>query len=212
MSITELLINYFTAIISTGGYWGVMLLMALESMIAPVPSEAVMPFVGFLLFQKRFFWLSAIFFSTFGSLIGSLVSYCLGAWGGRPLIAKYGKYFLLNEYHLQKTEKFFTKHGDKTIFISRFIPIVRHLISIPAGLGRMNLGKFLLYTALGAGLWNSFLAYLGYYLGSRWHEIKKYSEVADVVLIVLIIAAVIAGLIHRRRERGAGVDKTSIKE
>jgi len=209
MGLTELLINYFTAIISAGGYWGVMLLMVLESMIAPVPSEAVMPFAGFLWFEGQFNFWGIIVASTLGSIVGSLISYYLGAWGGRPLLLKYGKYLLLNEHHLQATEKFFTKHGDKTIFISRFIPIVRHLISIPAGLGKMNLFKFCLYTILGAGLWNSFLTYLGYYLGSQWHEIRKYSEVVDVVLIILIVVAVVIGLIHRRRERRLDRDTLS---
>lgn len=212
MGLTEFLINYFTAIISTGGYWGVMILMALESMIAPVPSEAVMPFAGFLWFEGQFNFWGVVIASTAGSIVGSLISYWLGFYGGRPLVKRYGKYLFLNEYHLQWTEKFFTKYGDKTIFFSRFIPVVRHLISIPAGMGKMNLGKFLLYTALGAGLWNSFLAYLGYYLGSRWHEIRKYSEIVDVILVILIIIAVIIGLIHHRRERKQGVDKTSIKE
>ena len=158
----EPLINLFTDIISTGGYAGIAILMALESMVAPVPSEAVMPFAGMLWFSGQMsFWLILIF-STLGSIIGSLISYYMGLYGGRPLITKYGKYLLLNEHDLAITERFFKRFGDKTIFISRFVPVVRHLISIPAGTGKMNLVKFIFYTTLGAGLWNAILTYLGY--------------------------------------------------
>ncbi len=190
MNFTELLLNFFTAIITQMGYFGVFLLMVMESMVLPVPSEAVMPFAGFLWHQGTFnFWIIAIT-STLGSIIGSLISYGIGFYGGRPLIKKIGKYFLLNEHHLELTERFFTRYGDKTIFISRFIPVVRHLISLPAGLGKMKLFKFCLYTILGAFLWNSFLAYLGYYLADNWNIIRKYSEVIDIFVIILIIAAV----------------------
>ncbi|PIY97211.1 MAG: DedA family protein [Candidatus Kerfeldbacteria bacterium CG_4_10_14_0_8_um_filter_42_10] len=191
MGLTEFLIHYFTLIISQLGYWGVGLLMTLESMVAPVPSEAVMPFAGFLWFDHKFTFWGLAFSSTLGSIIGSLISYYVGAFGGRPLVKKFGKYLLLNEHHLDQTQRFFAKYGDKTIFISRFIPVIRHLISLPAGVGRMNLAKFSLYTVIGAGIWNSFLAYLGYYLGSRWEEIRKYSEILDIVIIVLIVGTIV---------------------
>ena len=160
-------------------------------MVAPVPSEAVMPFAGFLWFDHKFTFWGLAFSSTLGSIIGSLISYYVGAFGGRPLVKKFGKYLLLNEHHLDQTQRFFAKYGDKTIFISRFIPVIRHLISLPAGVGRMNLAKFSLYTVIGAGIWNSFLAYLGYYLGSRWEEIRKYSEILDIVIIVLIVGTIV---------------------
>jgi len=156
-----------------------------------VPSEAVMPFAGFLWRQGTFnFWIIAMA-STLGSIIGSLISYYIGAWGGRPIIKKFGKYFLLNEHHLELTERFFSRYGEKAIFISRFIPVVRHLISLPAGVGRMKLFKFSLYTILGALLWNSILAYLGYYLADNWNIIRKYSEAIDILVIILIIAAIV---------------------
>ncbi|KKU13942.1 MAG: hypothetical protein UX17_C0005G0018 [Parcubacteria group bacterium GW2011_GWC2_45_7] len=203
MGITEFLLDYFTAIISGAGYFGVAGLMILESMVAPVPSEAVMPFAGFLWFENRFSFGGIVLFSTLGSVIGSLFSYYIGIYGGRSFINKYGKYVLLNDHHLKMTEKFFAKYGEKTIFISRFIPVVRHFISIPAGIGRMNIFKFFVYTALGAGVWNGFLAYLGYYLGSQWHEIRKYSEVIDVLIVVLILAGVMY-LIGKKYKKGGG--------
>lgn len=174
-------------IIGAGGYAGVFFLMMLESMVAPVPSEAVLPFAGFLIFSGKISLFMAVAAGTLGSIVGSLLSYYMGLYGGKICVKKYGKYLLLNEKHLLVAEKFFAKFGDKTIFISRFIPVIRHFISIPAGIGKMNLKKFIAYTAIGAGLWNFFLTYFGYCLGSKWEEIRKYSEVLDKLIIILII-------------------------
>lgn len=184
----EFLVHFFTSLISAAGYAGVFFLMVLESMVTPVPSEAVMPFAGVLWFLGEMSFWPIVVWSTLGSIVGSALSYYIGLYGGRPLLQKYGKYVLLNEHDLAYTERFFANYGDKTIFISRFIPVVRHLISIPAGMGKMNIYKFIFYTALGAGLWNAFLAYAGYYLGSNWTEIRRYSEVIDVIMIVVIVA------------------------
>lgn len=178
--------------------------MALESMIAPVPSEAVMPFAGFLIFEGKFTFTGVIIFSTLGSIIGSLISYYAGAYGGRPLVNKLGKYLLLDQHHLDLTEKFFGKYGSRTIFISRFIPVVRHLISIPAGIGRMNLLKFSLYTVIGAALWNGFLAYVGFHLRNNWHIVKKYSEFVDLAVLVLLIAAIIFLFFQYRKKSDHG--------
>jgi len=200
MGLTNFLIDYFTLIIEKLGYLGIGILMTLESMVAPVPSEAVMPFAGFLWYDGKFTLWGIILASTLGSILGSLISYYIGAYGGRPLVKKFGKYLLLNEHHLDKTEQFFQKYGDKTIFISRFIPIVRHLISIPAGVGRMRIGKFLLYTTIGAGLWNSFLAWLGFQLRDKWEVIRKYTEILDVLIVVAIALAIIY-FIYQRKKR-----------
>src|SRR3989344_2465633 len=141
--IVEKLVDYIVAGISTGGYFGVFVLMALESMIAPVPSEVVMPFAGYLALQGQFnFWL-VLLASSLGSIFGSFLSYYIGFYGGRPLVLKFGRYLLVEEEHLEWTEKWFRKQGDKTIFISRFVPVVRHLISIPAGIAKMPMRRFL---------------------------------------------------------------------
>ncbi len=173
--------------ISTLGYLGVSFLMVLESMIFPIPSELVMPFAGFLIAEGEmtFFWV--IFSSTIGSLIGSLLSYYLGLYGGEKFILKYGKYFLLNEEHLTKTQKWFNKKGELTILIGRFIPVVRHFISIPAGLGKMNVKRFVIYTAIGAGIWNSFLMYIGFILGKNWESISHYSDYLSWGVLILIV-------------------------
>ena len=208
MGITEFLINLFTDIIAASGYAGVGALMTLESMVAPVPSEAVMPFAGFLWYEGRFTLLGIIIASTAGSILGSLISYWIGMYAGRPFVKRFGKYVLLNERHLELTERFFQRYGDKTVFISRFIPVIRHFISIPAGVGRMAMGKFILYTAVGAGLWNTFLAWLGYELGSNWTKVEDYTRVIDIV-VLLIIAAGIVYLIFRRRRKAKSSGSTS---
>jgi membrane protein DedA with SNARE-associated domain len=191
MGVTAKIAAWATAFLATSGYLGLIVLMALESMIAPIPSEAVMPFAGFLIADGTFSWFGVIFFSTLGSIIGSLISYYLGYWGGRPLVLKVGKYFLLDKSHLDATEKFFCLRGEITIFFARFIPVVRHLISIPAGLAKMNIWKFIIYTVIGAGCWNTILAVAGYYLKENWNEIMKYSHIIDIVVVAVLALAFI---------------------
>ena len=189
---------YFTYIIEQLGYWGAGFLMALESMIAPVPSELVMPFVGFLAAEGKFSIPTAIIVTSAGSVIGSLISYFLGLWGGRPLVIRAGRYLFLNHEHLEWTERWFDKHGSWTIFISRFIPVVRHLISIPAGLGRMNLSHFCLFTIAGATIWNSFLLFCGYKLRQNWTLVEKYSHELDILVLSVAILAFGAWMVAKR--------------
>ena len=185
--IVEKLVEYITIGMSSAGYYGLFILMALESMIAPVPSEVVMPFAGYLVLQGRFdFWI-AVLVSGLGSVFGSLLSYYLGIYGGRPFILKFGKYLLLEEEHLEWTEKWFRKQGDKTIFISRFIPVVRHLISIPAGIAKMSMRKFLIYTFVGASIWNLILLYAGFKLGSHWDKIHQFSKELDIIFVIAVV-------------------------
>lgn len=190
-SLTQGIADWATHLLETTGYWGLIFLMALESMIAPIPSEAVMPFAGFLIVEGTFSWAGVVVFSTIGSIIGSLISYYLGYWGGRPVVLKVGKYFLLDKSHLEATEKYFTKKGEITILIARFIPVVRHLISIPAGLAKMNIWKFLIYTVIGASCWNTMLAVAGYYLKNNWNSLMKYSHTIDIVIVALLALAFI---------------------
>lgn len=196
------LIEAFIKVISDVGYLGIAFLMSLESMIAPVPSEAVMPFAGFLIYQSKMSWELVILSATIGSFIGSLVSYYIGARLGRPFIVRYGRYLLLNEKHLDLTENFFRRHGQKTIFFSRFIPIVRHFISLPAGAAKMNIWIFLVYTVIGASMWNAFLTYLGYRLGSNWSEIRTYSEKLDIVVAALLVIG-IGYVIYKNKRKKA---------
>ena len=191
MGLTETLCYYNTLFINKCSYWGVFFLMALESMIAPVPSELVMPFAGFLIFTGHFDPWAVMIASSLGSIVGSLLSYGMGMLG-EPVVLRYGRYLFLNPHHLEWTKKFFNRHGGKTIFIARFIPVVRHLSSIPAGLARMPLVPFILYTLVGATLWNGFLTYLGVRLKENWRLIQQYTHVLDY----LVLACLLAGLAY----------------
>jgi membrane protein DedA with SNARE-associated domain len=191
MGLTEALCSYNTAIIHQCSYIGIFILMALESMIVPIPSELVMPFAGFLIFTGHFDPVWVMVASTLGSILGSLVSYSMG-WLGEPVVLRYGRYLFLNPHHLEWTKNFFARRGNITIFISRFIPVVRHLISIPAGLASMSLLPFILYTAAGAGLWNGFLVYCGIRLKENWRIIQHYTHIIDY----LVVAVLLAGLAY----------------
>jgi membrane protein DedA with SNARE-associated domain len=191
MGLTEALCTYNTAIIHQCSYIGIFILMALESMIAPIPSEMVMPFAGFLIFTGHFDPVWVMVASTSGSIVGSLLSYGMGVLG-EPVVLRYGRYLFLNPHHLEWTKNFFARYGNITIFISRFIPVVRHLISIPAGLARMSLAPFILYTAVGAFLWNGFLTYCGIRLKEHWRIIQQYTHILDY----LVAAVLLAGLAY----------------
>jgi membrane protein DedA with SNARE-associated domain len=190
MGLTEALCYYNTLFINQCSYVGIFLLMTLESMVAPIPSELVMPFAGFLIFTGQFGVVPVMVASTLGSILGSLLSYGMGMLG-KPVVLRYGRYLLLNPHHLEWTENFFNRRGGITIFISRFIPVVRHLISLPAGLARMPLIPFILYTAVGATLWNGFLTYLGFRLRQNWPLIQKYTHILDYFVVAGLIAAVV---------------------
>ncbi|MCX6818921.1 MAG: DedA family protein [Candidatus Aenigmarchaeota archaeon] len=182
----EIVFSVALNIISSLGYLGVFILMTLESMVFPIPSEAVMPFAGFLVASGNMDFVAVIIASTLGSIFGSLVSYYIGM-KGELFIEKHGHLLLLNKNDMNSAKAFFKKHGEKTIFVSRFIPVIRHLISIPAGLGRMDLKKFILYTTAGAAMWNTFLAYLGFILKEKWNEIVAYSQYLDIIAVIGII-------------------------
>jgi len=206
MGLTEWLVAIIVTFIGNTGYISVFILMILESMVAPVPSEAVMPFAGFLIVSGQFTFTGVIFVSTLGSIVGSLISYYAGYYGGRPIVERFGKYLLLDKHHLDITEKFFNRRGEATIFICRFIPVIRHLISVPAGIGKMNIVKFTIYTIVGAGLWNAFLTSIGYVLKNNWKEVMKYSHVIDYVVLGILFLLVFYGLwkfiSHRKKKTG----------
>jgi membrane protein DedA with SNARE-associated domain len=191
MGITELIANYVTTFMNQTGYITVFVAMVLESMVFPIPSEAVMPFAGFLIAEGKFSWTGVIAISTVASITGSLSSYALGLWGGTAVIKRFGRFLLIDEEELAFTQRFFKKYGGVTVFISRFIPVVRHLISIPAGLGRMNIASFVILTAVGAGLWNTFLAVCGFYLRQNWNSIMKYSHLVDIIVVALLAGLVV---------------------
>ena len=195
----------FTQIIASTGYFGIFILMVLESMVAPVPSELVMPFAGFLVADGRLnLWL-VIAVSSLASITGSLISYAIAYFGEKELIHKFGRFVFLDKEELEWTERWFRTRGNVTILISRFIPVIRHLISIPAGLGRMNLKRFIIFTAVGAAAWNTFLLWAGMRLRERWDVVHKYSNQLDVLIIALIaIAVAYYAYRHVKRHRKHG--------
>ena len=200
--ITEHISNLAVKILDTTGYAGAAFLMTLESMIAPVPSEAVMPFVGFLVVDGKWNLWAAIAATSLGSIIGSLLSYLMGLYGGKPLVLKVGKYLFLNQHDLERTERFFhQRSGTKWLFISRFIPVVRHFISIPAGMGRMPMVPFLVATFVGATIWNTFLLILGMKLREKWTVVQTYSHKIDYVVVAVAVIFIIWFLRKRRAER-----------
>jgi len=190
------LISGFLLFFEKSRYLGIFFLMALESTVFPVPSELVIPPAGYLASQGKLSLILVILAGTIGSLAGALVNYFVSLKIGRPAVLKflkrYGKYFLLSEKSFYKVEKFWDNHGHISTFVGRLLPGVRHLISIPAGLSRMNLGFFCIYTGLGAGLWVSFLAICGYFFGKNQELLKTYLHKGSWFLILLCILIVVS--------------------
>lgn len=176
------------------GYPGIFILMAMESSIFPVPSELVMPPAGYLAQKGEMDMLTVILCGTIGSLVGAYANYFVARYLGRPLILRYGRYVWISEEKFVKVEAFFLRHGEISTFIGRLLPVIRHLISIPAGLAGMNHFRFSLYTLLGAGIWVTILTWIGYVIGSNQELIMQYSRQAlygAVALSALLIAGYI---------------------
>src|SRR5512145_146419 len=172
------LINWLVTAIGAMGYPGIFLLMAMESSVFPIPSELVMPPAGYLAQQGQMnIWL-AILCGTLGSLAGAYANYFAAHYLGRPLLLRYGRYVWISEEKFARVEGFFRSHGEISTFIGRLLPVVRHLISLPAGLAGMNHVKFTLYTLAGAGIWVTILAWIGYYIGQERELIYRYSHQA----------------------------------
>lgn len=187
------------------GYPGIVALMAMESSILPVPSELVMPPAGYWAAKGEMNFMLVLACGVLGSVIGALANYYGAQWIGRPLIERYGKYVFLSEKNLQRSERFFAQHGEISTLIGRLFPVIRHLISIPAGLHRMPLPKFITYTALGAAVWCAILTWIGYFLGQhedvlRNEEIHRYVTWALLAMIPLTAVAVVVYVRRRRRK------------
>jgi membrane protein DedA with SNARE-associated domain len=196
------------------GYPGLFVLIVLESTMVPIPSLLVMPFAGFLAAQGHFSLPVILVLNTVGALTGSGLSYWLGAAGGKPLLLKYGKYVMVRPKDIEKTEAYFAKHGTWTILVGRFLPVIRHIISIPAGIARMPLVPFFSLTGLGASLWGGGLMVLGYVLGARWQEIEGKAKSIDHLIAFAIVFAIIGAALYfyvrRRRERARAAASATI--
>jgi len=201
------LAHWVQGVVESLGYPGLFLLIVLESTMVPVPSLLVMPFAGYLASQGSFSLPVILVINSAAALTGSTISYVLGAAGGKPLLLRYGKWVLVRPKDLERAEIYFARHGSATVLIARFLPVVRHLISIPAGIARMSLPKFWLQTFLGSTIWGGGLMVVGYELGSRWEEVETHAKKFDLVIAALIVLAILAlairFVIRRRREAAA---------
>jgi len=183
------------------GYWGIFLLMFLESTFFPFPSEIIMIPAGYLAFKGEMNIYLIILAGILGSVGGALLNYYLAIHLGRAFILKYGKYFFIKEETLDKLESFFNKHGEISTFTGRLIPGIRQLISLPAGLARMNIARFSFYTALGAGIWVVVLVVVGYLVGSNEALISEYLKSATLIaLLSVLFITIFYVLRHKRRK------------
>ncbi|RJQ14616.1 DedA family protein [Candidatus Parcubacteria bacterium] len=179
------------AIIDRIGYFGVFLLMAIESANIPVPSEITMPFAGFLASQGRFNVWTLGFIGALGNLAGSLLIYWLLACKGMAFVERYGKYFFMRKEEVELADRWFLRHGGKIIFWGRLLPVVRTFISMPAGLFKMSLWRFTYLTFIGSFIWSSVLTWIGFELGERWEDIHIYfSKFSNAILAILVIGVV----------------------
>lgn len=193
-------IDWIIATVHDWGYTGIFILMALESTVLPVPSELVLIPAGYLAHQgEMHFWL-IVLASTVGSLVGASFNYVVALWLGRPFLERWGRWFFVRPELLHKTDRFFDRHGAVSTFTGRLIPGIRHLISIPAGLARMNLATFSFYTCLGAGLWSIVLTLLGYLLGGNEALLREYQHHITVGVLVFV-ALVIGGYVWWQRRK-----------
>ncbi len=202
--LTEVISEFAIRVLETTGYAGAAFLMGLESMIAPVPSEAVMPFVGFLVADGKWGLFEAVLATSLGSFLGSYLSYLMGAYGGRPFVLKVGKYLLLDVDDLERTERFFQGGRSAwTLFGCRFIPVVRHLVSIPAGIGKMRFWPFAIATTAGATLWNGFLLYCGFKLRENWSLVQTYRHHFDALIVGMLVASIAWYVWYKLKRRRA---------
>lgn len=187
------------------GYLGTFIWMTIESSFFPWPSEPILLAQGALVSESKLLFIGVLLASILGSLAGALINYAIGYYLGRgavnKLVLKYGKFLFLDETSILKSEAYFAKHGEITTFVGRLIPVIRQFISIPAGFAKMNLPRFLFYTALGAGIWSAILIYLGMILGNNLAVVRTYiNEITLGVIVLCFILIIVYSLIKRKRK------------
>jgi membrane protein DedA with SNARE-associated domain len=197
----ESLFSWIAGVISAMGYPGVVLLMAIESCCIPLPSEMIMPFAGWLVATGRFSLWGIALAGAVGCVVGSIPAYYAGQYGGRMLIRKYGRYVLMNEEHLDWAEKFFQRRGDITVLIARLLPVVRTFIAFPAGVARMPMGKFIIYTFVGSFPWCLGLGWVGMKVGEHRELLTPWFHRADAVIIAIIVIGIVFFVWKQTRSR-----------
>lgn len=186
--ILAVLFLFVSHLIAVTGYAGIVILMAIESACIPLPSELIMPFAGYLVFQgtMKLVWVATA--GAIGCNLGSLVAYEIGYYGGRPLVERYGRWILMGRRELDMADRFFLRWGQMAVFIARLLPVIRTFIALPAGVARMPRGKFHIYTFLGSWPWCLMLAWFGLKLGENWRSLGQYFHKMDVVIGVALLA------------------------
>lgn len=198
IAIATSIANFVIGLIQTLGYPGIFVLMLLEGLLLPIPSEVVMTFGGYLAFSSGLpgvvglpAFVILLVVGSLGNLTGTYLAYMLGDYGGIPVILRYGKYIMLDESSIRRTHEWFLRYGPISVFFTRLVPVFRTFISIPAGIARMNRTAFLLLTLAGTLIWDSFLIYFGYLLGPHWNNIISYFDEYQYVAIAILIGIVL---------------------
>ena len=203
-AIEEQIVFFLQNLFQTMGWPGVVIAMTIESACIPLPSEVTMPLAGWMLVQaqglSQGFLLIAAFWGAVGNTLGSILTYWIGAVGGRPFLEKYGKYVLISKHDIDLADRWFARWGEPTAFFSRVLPVVRTFISLPAGIARMNFIRFTGLTFVGSFLWSGLLAWGGYALGEHWREVREAMRPFDIPII--LVGLVLVGLyIYRHLKR-----------
>ncbi len=194
ISIEQFLLQIISSLYASIQWPGVVILMAIESACIPFPSELIMPLAGWMLIKAQslppVFCLVAGAYGALGNLIGSVITYWVGARGGRPLLEKYGRYVLITRHDLDRADAWFQKRGSMSVFVSRVLPVIRTFISLPAGIARMNFVRFSVYTFIGSFVWSTALAYGGYLLGEHWEQIRTVMRPFDIPIAGIVVVLV----------------------
>jgi membrane protein DedA with SNARE-associated domain len=201
--IVEQLVVFVTAVISAMGYGGIVLLMAIESACIPLPSEIIMPFAGYLVFRGEMSLQGAAIAGAIGCVVGSIPAYYLGMYGGRPLIERFGRYLLVSRRELDLADRLFQRHGQWVVLAGRLLPVIRTFIAFPAGVSRMPMGRFIVYTLVGSYPWCLALAWAGMKLGQAWHSDPRFRAVYhrfETAIVVALVLAVAWFVWHKVRE------------
>ena len=194
--ILEALAQWITSVEQAMGLGGIVLLMGIESACIPLPSEIIMPFAGYLVLRGSFSLWSAGLAGALGCVVGSWVAYFVGMYGGRPFAEKYGKFILLNPHDIEMADRLFARYGEIIVFVSRLLPVIRTFIALPAGIARMNLMKFTIYTFVGSLPWCLGLAWIGMKLGENWPSLREQFHQIDLVIGVFIVIGLIFWIRH----------------